>query len=130
MRIVIKDNIAERYEKLGEDLKKIYDYGLAEAAKDYSLFVKDGYLSGNPLKKRTGKTYDSVKFVRTKNVPLLSYTVMVGVGIRGRLNYLHRWIGTDKEFMSPSFEAWKARRSFDKVLEANFEKIAKKKGLM
>lgn len=130
MRITIKDNIAERYEKLGKDLKSIYDYGLAEAAKEYSLFVKNGYLSGTPLKKRTGKTYDSLKFVRTKGRPQLSYTITVGVGIRGNLNYLYRYVGTEYEFMAPSWSAWKSRKRINAILEANFEKVAKKKGLM
>ena len=130
MRITIKDTVAEDYEKLGEDLFKVYDYGLAEASKNYALFVKIGYLTGSAMKKRTGELYKSVKFQRTKNKPQLSYTISPGVGIRGHLNYLNRYIGTSKEFMEPSFSEWKNRRMINQILEANFEKVAKKKGMM
>lgn len=130
MRIVIKDKITDDYEKLGKDLQSIYDYGLAEASKNYALFVKIGYLTGNPMKRRTGELFKSVKFIRTKGKPELSYTVVPGVGIRGHLNYLNRYVGTDKEFMKPSFKSWKNRKVIDQILENNFNKIAKSKGLM
>lgn len=130
MRITIKDTVAVEYEKLGKDLKEIYDYGLAEASKNYALFVKIGYLTGNPMAKKTGELYKSLKFVRTKGQPDLSYTIMPGVGVKGNLNYLNRYIKTEKEFMAPSFKAWKDRKTINQILETNFEKIAKQKGLM
>ncbi|MFZ7132252.1 MAG: hypothetical protein ACOWWR_07835, partial [Eubacteriales bacterium] len=129
-RITIKDTVAVDYEKLGDDLKNIYDYGLAEAAKNYALFVKIGYLTGNPMAKQTGELFKSVKFLRTTNQPDLSYTVMPGVNIRGHLNYLNRYVKTEKEFMAPSFKAWKDRKTINQILESNFEKIAKQKGLL
>lgn len=130
MRITIKDKVAEQYSQLGDDLQKIYDYGLAEASKNYAFYVKIGYLTGNPMGKRTGELFKSVKFTRTKNRPNLSYTVKPGVGVKGHLNYLNRYIGTEKEFMEPSFKEWKNRKLINQILEANFEKIAKSKGLM
>ncbi len=130
MRITIKDTVADEYERLGKDLQNIYDYGLAEASKNYALFVKLGYLTGNPMGKRTGELYKSLKFVRTKNKPELSYTILPGIGVKGHLNYLNRYIGTEKEFMNPSFKAWKDRKTINQILESNFERIAKKKGLL
>lgn len=130
MRLVIHDDIAEKYEALGEDLQKIYDYGIAEAAKDYTKYVKEGYLSGNPMRKITGQLFGSVKFVRTKNIKSLSYTVLPGVGVKGNLNYLNRFIGTDKEFMAPSFKRWKDTKRIEALLQSNFEKEAKARGLM
>lgn len=130
MRITIKDDIAEKYEVLGDDLKKIYDYGLAEATKDFAETTKVNYLKGQAMKKVTGELYDSVKFLRTKNRPELSYTATAGVGVKGHLNYLNKYVGTSKEFIQPSFKAWKNRKAINKILEANFDKIAKAKGLM
>lgn len=129
MRLVIKDDITLDYEMLNDDLKRIYDYGLAEASKNYATYVKLGYLTGNPMGLRTGQLFESVKFLRTKGRPELSYTVMAGVGIKGNLNYLNRYVGTEKEFMRPSFQKWKSEKEALKIIEANFQQEAKKRGL-
>lgn len=129
MRIVIHDDITKDFEALGDDLKNIYEYGLAEASKNYATFVKSGYLTGQSMAKRTGTLFESVKFLRTKGRPELSYSVMPGVGVKGHLNYLTRYIGTEKEFMKPSFERWKSKKEAIRIIEDNFQKVAKERGL-
>lgn len=128
MRIVISGDALKSYNKLNEDFDKIFDYGLAEASHDYSEYVKIKYLSGKKMNIKTGELYKSVKFLKDKT-QTLSYIVMPGVGVNGHLNYLNRYIGTNHEFMNVSFKSWKAQKRAFKIIEANFDKVAKNKGL-
>lgn len=83
-------------------------------------YIKRGYLIGQALSKRSGLTYGSVKQFYAKREK--AWYLRPGVGVRGSLNYLAKWIGTDKEFMKPGFDAylnsWDVEGAIIKKIEA------------
>lgn len=74
---------------------------LAHEAGDH---IKRSFLSGQNLSARSGVTRGSVKQFYDKREK--AWYLRPGVGVRGSLNYLAKWIGTDKEFMKPGFDAY------------------------
>jgi hypothetical protein len=129
MKFVIDGSAFEDYKKLNNDFDKIFDYGLYRASEDYADYIKKKYLSGQKMNIQTGELYKSVKFLKDKQ-ETHSFVVMAGVGVKGHLNYLNRYTGTKHEFMSPSFNDWKSQKRAFKIIEANFNKVSKNKGLM
>ncbi len=130
MKIIITEDIVEKYKGLTKDFESIFDYGLALSSLDYAEFIKENYLLGQKMDKKTGELFDSVKFIKNKNFKSQSYVVLAGVGISGHLNYLNRYIGTQHEFMSPSFKRWQSENRAIKIIEDNFEKVAHNKGII
>lgn len=128
MKVVVSGTAYEDFKELEEDFDKIFNYGLFKSAEDYATYVKNRYLSGQAMKYRTGELYKSVKYLKDSK-STNSYIVMAGVGVTGHLNYLNRYVGTDKEFIRPAFENWESQKRAFKIVEANFNKVAKFKGL-
>ena len=128
MKIVITGDAFKDYQGLEKDFDKIFDYGLYKSAEDYATYVKEKYLSGQAMNYRTGELYKSVKYLKDSEMTH-SYVVMAGVGIAGHLNYLNRYVGTNKEFIKPAFKDWQSQKRAFNIMESNFDKIAKNKGL-
>lgn len=110
----------------GQDLPKVLNYATAEVAKRFADYTKRNYLLGQSLNRVTGETYNSVKFFKQKEMQM---GVRPGVGIRGSLNYLNKYIGTSKEFMKPSSNEFKTSGRAEKVLKFILNQTIKRKKL-
>lgn len=128
MKMVLSGTAYDDYKELEEDFDKIFNYGLYKSAEDYATYVKNNYLTGQAMKNRTGELYKSVKYLKD-NKMTNSYIVMAGVGVTGHLNYLNRYVGTKKEFIKPAFKDWESQKRAFNIIEANFNKVARNKGL-
>lgn len=109
-------------------------YALNDEAWDFARHVRDQWLNGRAMNRRTGETADSVlpwSPVRRKSQMSLSQRVgsvyvRPGVGIQGSLNYLNRYVGTSREFMIPAFQRWQANGRITKAVDDNIDKMLKK----
>lgn len=103
--------------EIADDLPSIGNFIVSQVAEEYADWVRDRYLSGQVLRKLTGETYESTKFFKLQDG---AFGVRPGVGVPGNLNYLHRWIGTRKEFMKPSARAFQQagmpQKTADRIL--------------
>jgi len=99
-------------------------FALIEEANEFAEYVKETKLTGNPLKKRTGETYNSVKAWTRKATSKRASALLVrpGVGVKGSLNYLAKWVGTPLEFMRPAFTEF---RRGDRILKAVSENVSR-----
>lgn len=100
-------------------------FAIREEAEDFVEYVRSSWLSGQAMQVRTGRTRDSVTPWTNKKGQIL---VRPGVGIPGTLNYLNRWIGTDKEFMYPAFRSFgtaRIGRAIEKNVDRMLDKVAK-----
>lgn len=102
LSIDIKKDGALKY--AAEHLAAWVTMALGDEAHNLERVIKGNYLSGQALNKITGKTYDSVQAFFFRNT---IWRVRPGVGVRGNLNYLARWTGTEHEFMRPAFDSVK-----------------------
>jgi len=85
--------------EIADDLPSIGNFIVSQVAEEYAEWVRDRYLSGQVLRKITGETYESTKFFKLKSG---EFAIRPGAGIDGRLNYLFKWVGTRRDFMSIS----------------------------
>jgi len=95
-------------------------------AKEYSKYVKSGYLSGQVLGKISGKTFDSTKFFKMKNG---QFAVRPGYGLKredGNLNYLNRFERGSKPFMKPSFASFRSSGQPGKIAIRIYNAIERK----
>lgn len=78
---------------------------VAHEAVDY---IRQRYLRGQALNYITGETYEHVNayYDRARR----EWWIRPGVGVPGSHNYLAKWVGTEKEFMKPGFEAFLHQR--------------------
>ena len=90
---------------------------LGDEAHNLERVIKSDYLSGQALKKVTGQTYNSVQAFFFRNSV---WRVRPGVGVRGNLNYLARWTGTEHEFMQPAFD--RVKNQIKSILENKIQK--------
>ena len=126
MKIIIQDTLSKKLLSFNKRLPNIYNYILAEIAKDFSNYTRVNYLQGQKMKKRTGLTFNSVKFFKEKE---LKMGVRPGVGVKGNLNYLNKFIGTKYEFFKPSVNAYRKSGIPERIAEDIIRNIIKKKGL-
>jgi len=149
------DNLEREIRELGAgQADKIQNFVVAEVSKDYAEYQKKNYLSGQYLNKRTGGTYDSVKFFKLSDN---NFAVRPGAGVSGRLNYLSlfetggeitpkkakrlafnvngnqvfaRSVYIDrKPFVSDSFSAYVSSGKVETIMRRVWTKALKKKGL-
>jgi len=125
MNISIEGNLQRALLQFNEDLPKVLNYLTAEVAHKFADYTKRNYLLGQALHKRTGRTYNSVKFFKKKNMQM---GVRPGVGVRGNLNYLNKWIGTEHEFMAPAARSFQNSGRADKVANFIMRQTIRKKG--
>lgn len=126
MKVVLKDTITKPLKTFSKGLPNIYNYILGEVGKDFATYTKVNYLQGQKMKKRTGVLFNSVKFFKEKD---LRFGVASGVGVRGSLNYLNKFIGTKHEFFKPAVKAYRKSGSPERITERIVNDILRKKGL-
>jgi len=125
LRIEIDAGMGERIRRLGGSLGPIMRYSASEIADDLAFFIRETFLTGRALEKRTKETYGSVKGYEASRGPEGHY-VDFGVGVNGHLNYLHRWNGTSREFMRPARAAYEATGRWVDLVEENLERMGRK----
>ncbi len=81
---------------------------VGDVAHEGADYIRQRYLRGQALNYITGETYGHVKAYYDR--ALGEWWIRPGVGIPGSHNYLARWVGTDREFMKPGFEAFLNQR--------------------
>jgi len=125
LRIDIDREIGERITRLGGSLPKIMNFSSGEVADDLASFIRETFLTGRALEKRTGETYGSVRGYDARRGPKGHY-VDFGVDVNGHLNYLHKWTGTDRAFMGPGKTAYEATGRWTALVEENLERMERK----
>lgn len=107
MNIEVSGNAKENFEYTQKHLKKWLISAVGDKSheyKDYAVSTFEQY-----LKNRTGETRGSIQtWIPKRNVRAnkAEWYVRPGVHIPGMLNYLYKWIGTDRDFMGGSFANW------------------------
>ncbi|WP_321300990.1 hypothetical protein [uncultured Sphaerochaeta sp.] len=125
LRIDIDKEMGERIKRLGGSLPAILDFSASEAADDLASYIRDTFLTGKALEKRTGETYSSVMGYKAKRGEQ-GHFVDFGVGVRGHLNYIHKWSGSAKDFMGKGGEAYEATGRLKVLVERNLERMEKR----
>lgn len=125
LRIDIDKEMGERIKRLGGSLHAILKFSASEVADDLASYIRETFLTGRALKKRTGETYGSIKGYDAKRGPKGHY-VDFGVDINGHLNYLHKWDGTGREFMGPGKDAYEAAGRWEALVEENLQRMGRK----
>ncbi len=125
LHIEIDQEMGERIRLLGGSLPAILNFSASEVADDIASYIRDSFLSGKALEKRTGETYGSVKGYKAKREAAAHY-VDFGVGVRGHLNYLHKWRGTRRDFMAKGRKAYEQTGRWTALVEQNLERMQRK----
>ncbi len=125
LRIDIDKEMGERIKRLGGSLPAILNFSASEVADDLASYIRDTFLTGRALQKRTGETHDSVRGYKAKRGDQ-GHFVDFGVGVNGHLNYLHKWDGTGREFMGPGKDAYEATGRWTTLVEGNLERMERK----
>jgi hypothetical protein len=123
MNVIFNGEAISLFESVADDVPEVMNWVVAEVSLTFAEYIRKTYLRGRAMNYLSGQTYESVKFFKKKDNQM---GVRPGVGVRGSLNYLHRFIGTEHEFMQPAYKDWastnqagkEAHRLFDKWLES------------
>ena len=93
-----------------EELSGWVRSAVGDKSHDFKDFARQHF--NNYMRTITGQTVNSINTWTPKTrrrgseLDTTQWYVRPGVGIRGRLNYLAKWIGTEKEFMRPMYNSW------------------------
>lgn len=125
LRIDIDAEMGERIKRLGGSLPAILNFSASEVADDLSSYIREAFLTGRALQKRTGETYGSVRGYMAKRGDR-GHFVDFGVEVRGHLNYLHKWRGTRRDFMAKGRKAYEQTGRWTALVEQNLERMQRK----
>ena len=125
LRIDIDKEMGERIKRLGGSLPAILNFSASEVADDLASYIRETFLTGRALEKRTGETYESVRGYKAKRGDQ-GHFVDFGVGVRGHLNSLHKFSGTGRDFMGKGVEAYEAAGRWTTLVEGNLERMERK----
>jgi hypothetical protein len=120
LKVEISGDAQERIERARDHIQGWITTFTGDIAQEGSAFIKDRYLRGQALRRLTGETFGSVKQFYVKKTR--TWYIRPGVGVRGSLNYLARWIGTDREFMQPGFDRFLATKDVELGMIKRLEK--------
>lgn len=120
IKITVTGNAGDQVERLRKKLPTWVRHGLGDYAHDFSYYIRQSWLHGKALQYVTGTTAYSVKAFYDRKTR--SWYIRPGVGIRGSLNYLARWIGTPHEFMKPGFTAYSSAHKITDVVIDSIDK--------
>lgn len=119
LHIEITGDAPKRAKSAEKYIKTWIRSAIGDLAHDAIQFIKDNYLVGQALNRRSGLTCNSVKQFWVKNEQ--AWYLRPGVGVPGSQNYLARWIGTPREFMRPGFERYLASRDPEGLIAKKIE---------
>lgn len=125
LHIDIDKEIGQKIARLGGSLPAIMDFSMGDVAQDMASHIRETFLNGNALGKRTGETEGSVRHYNAHK-GVAGHYVDFGVGVKGHLNYLHRWTGTKREFMGPGKVSYEGTGRYMALVEENLERMERK----
>jgi len=129
LQIDVDAALGEQLAKFGDALPNILSFSMGDIAHEMASFIRDKYLTGSPLEKVTGETYDSTRAYRVDEGDEGSdagWFVDFGVGIHGYLNYLHKWAGTRRDFMTKGKRAYESGGGYMRLVEENLERMGRR----
>lgn len=121
MLVTTQGNVALNLQEVAKEFPSLTNYIVSEVSKGLAKFQKEGYLRGQYLNKKSGETYDSVRFFKMQNGV---FGVRPGSGVVGRLNYLNVFVrGSDSrgrtfpqgDFITDSARAFFASKEVTKI---------------
>lgn len=122
LRIKLDGNADKNVKYASKHIYKWFVSALGDKAHEYRDFARKTFTSY--LENRTGETVDSIntwipKRERKSQNP--KWYIRPGVNIPGMLNYLSIWVGTSRDFMNLSFEAWMLNADIAGYMERQIE---------
>ena len=125
LRIDIDKEIGKRITRLGGSLPAIMDFSMGDVAQDMAVFIRESFLNGKALGKRTGETFANVRHYNARK-GVAGHYVDFGVGVKGHLNYLHKWTGTDRAFMGPGKAGYESTGRYMDLVGKNLERMERR----
>ncbi len=107
MKIEVSGNAQENFQYVQKHLAKWITSAVGDKAHDFRNYSKDTF--EQYLTNRTGETRESIQaWIPKRNLKAqkAEWYIRPGVRIKGMLNYLYKWVGSEKDFMGNSFERW------------------------
>ena len=104
-------------------------FSLREEADKFVPFVRLNYLQGQKLRRITGRTASSIKAWTPKKGTIKKHGltkgvfIRPGVGIAGNLNYLGKWVNTEREFMRPALLRFRTGGRVENAVRKNIDKM-------
>ena len=128
MKIEVSGNAKENFQYTKDHLNKWLISAIGDKAHEYKSYVKGSF--EQYLTNRTGETRDSIQaWIPKRNLKTkkAEWYIRPGVRIKGMLNYLYKWVNTDKDFMGNSFEKWYKTARIDnyaaKEIKKRFDRL-------
>ena len=123
MKIEVSGNAKENFQYTQNHLEKWLISAVGDKAHEYKSYVVGSF--EQYLTNRTGETRSSIQaWIPKRNIKkkLAEWYIRPGVRIKGMLNYLYKWVGTDKDFMGGSFEKWSKNAQIDEYADKEIKK--------
>ena len=123
LRIKLDGNAEENVKYAAKHLSGWILSAVGDKAHEYRDFARETFTSY--LENRTGETVNSINTwipKRNRRAKKPEWYIRPGVKIPGMLNYLFKWVGTSRDFMNGSFEAWKQKSNIAEYVEYKVEK--------
>lgn len=129
LRIEIDGQLLERMNRFGAALPKIMSYSMGDVAHDMAAYIRSGFLTGDPLGQITGETHGSTRAYQAAKGER-GWFVDFGVGVKGHLNYLYRWKGTRRDFLTRGSRNYATGDNYMRLVEENLERMGRKLEVM
>jgi len=130
LQIEIDASYGDDLKKFGEALPNILSYSMGDIAHEMSALIRDKFLTGASLEKQTGETFDSTQAFHVESGRDTGWFIDFGVGVRGSLNYLHKWAGTSRDFMTRGKNAYESSGGYMRLVEENLERMGRRMEVM
>jgi hypothetical protein len=125
-QIKIDDAVTDRLRQLGADMGKIATFSGGDVANDMADYIRQSFLNGRAVAKRTGELHESVRAWLGRDAWFVRY----GVGVKGWLNYVEGWRGSSQEFLRPGAKEYIATGKYIGLVDENLDRMVKKMELM
>ena len=123
MKIEVSGNAKENFQYTQNHLDKWLISAVGDKAHEYKSYAVGSF--EQYLTNRTGETRGSIQaWIPKRNLKAkkAAWYIRPGVHIKGMLNYLFKWVGTDKDFMGGSFEQWSRNAQIDEYTAREIRK--------
>jgi len=129
LKIDVDTTLSDKLLRFGGSLPRIINSSMGDVAHDMAAYIRSNFLSGKPLAMITRETHDSTRAYQAKKGER-GWFVDFGVGVKGHLNYLYRWRGTQRDFMTRGSRRYEAEGSYMKLVEENLERMGRRLEVM
>ena len=114
----------KRLRKIRGGLRHAVNGALGDVSHGAVKYIRQNYLRGQALRKITGETYKHLGQYYLKQTG--QWFIRPGIGVKGQMNYLARWLGTDKDFMHRGFAAYAATIDINGKVDSAVQKFIDK----